>query len=567
MLSHSEEALRPASPLRLGVLCLAAAVGCVGEVSDRSGEHATGPSGDAPASAPGGGGVKGGTGGGTTTTSPGACAVAPSTWRKLTNFEYQNTVRDLFPGLDVGPATGELAADVTRDLFDNQTAVQGVSVTVVDGYYKAAQRLASGAAADADKLLGCAVASKGEDPCFAAFIDGFGQRAFRRPLTPAERMRLDATYRTSKADGGFRFALETVLQRLLVSPQLLYRTEPAKLDSWAMASRLSFFLWGGPPDADLYAAAAAGKLLDRAEVARQADRMLMDARAAAGLGHFFDQLLDLAIVPKQSKDAKLFPKFTAAVAKLMATETQTFLRALSTSSDLRLEDLFAGTYSFLNKDLAAYYGVPGPAGAAFEKTALDPAHAAGYLTQGSFAVLTSREQTTSPIARGKLLRTRLLCETLPEPPEGVPPPPKFTGTETMRELLAKHSVDPSCGGCHRLLDPVGLGLENLDAAGRWRDRDNGGQAVDASGEVVGTDVPGPFRGAVELGQRLGGSAQARACFTQKLLTYALGRATGDGDRCVVDAVEAARVRAGGSVRALVTALASSDPLTTRVVAP
>jgi hypothetical protein len=409
--------------------------------------------------------------------------------------------------------------------------------------------------------MGCAAGV--EDPCFEAFLDRVGPRLFRRALTPGERERVLATYRLNKMDGGFRFGVEAALQRMLVAPQFLYRMDAAgpdgtTLDGFSVASRLSYMLWAAPPDAELMAAAAAGKLRDRAEVARQAERLLGDRRAWTSLGHLFDQLYNLSVVPKQAKDKGLFPRFSDAVARAMHDETVAFLRHLA-AGEAPLEDLLTAPYSFLNKELAAYYGVAAaPAGAAFEKVGLDPARSAGLLSQGSFATQTSREKTTWPIDRGKFVRTRLMCDHLPEPPDDIPEAPAFTGKETMRELLARHARDPSCNACHRLIDPLGLGLENLDPAGRWRDSDVGGQPVDASGEVVGGDAPGPFSGPAELGRRLAGSPRARACLTEQLFTYAMARAPSEAERCALAAVDEARRAAGGGLPALVRALVTSD---------
>ncbi len=547
----------------VGLALSLGSVACDGYVSGRPGQASQQPHGAL------------GTAGSANAGQPGVAPILPSgcdakaPLRRLTNFEYARTLHDLFAGYDVGNVGDAIPGDTTsRELiFDNQATLQGVSAQHVDGYGKVAERIAALVTTDA-KLTGCDPMT-GSDGCFQEFLKPFTERAFRRPASADELSRIAATFVSVKATLGFQAAEGAALERILQSPQFLYRLEPESLPAvgksttlapYELATRLSYLVWGSMPDAELLAAAKSGALATPDALAMQTTRLLGDARAKSNFDHLFEQWLNLRTVPNINKDLQRFPRFTSQIARLMGEETRTFLERVLFEGQGGVAELLSANYTYANRTLADYYGLPGPASDSFEKFALPGGRTLGILGQGAFAALYATDKTTHPIKRGAFVRTRLLCDALPSPPANVPPAPEFTGTETARELSAKHRAAPTCAACHDLIDPIGLGLENLDAAGIWRDSDVDGKPLDASGEVLdGGDATGVFVGAAALGAKLGGSSTVRACVATQLFRFGLGRDPGASDQCALQALsappEAAQIL---DYRALLSRLVASD---------
>ncbi len=533
--------------------------------------YVSAPPGQAGRQPPGSLGTAGSTGAalpGVATTLPSGCdAQAPL--RRLTNFEYARTLQDLFPGYDLGQTGKVIPGDTTsRELiFDNQATLQGVSAQHVDGYGKVAERVAALVTVDA-KLTGCEPTS-GSDDCFRTFLKPFVERAFRHPASADELARITANFASVKATLGFQEAERAAIERVLQSPQFLYRLEPESLPTagksttltpYELATRLSYLVWGSMPDTELVAAAKSGALAEPDALAAQVTRLLRDARAKSNFDYLFEQWLNLRAVPNLNKDLQRFPRFTSEIARLMGEETRTFLQRTLFDGQGGVPDLLAANFTYANRALADYYGLQGPASDAFEKVPLPAGRTLGILGQGAFAALYATDKTTHPIKRGAFVRMRLLCDALPSPPANVPPAPEFTGTETARELSVKHRAAATCAACHDLIDPIGLGLENLDAAGIWRDTDVDGKPVDAAGEVLdGADATGAFVGASELAAKLGGSAKVRACVAKQLFRFGFGRDPGPSDQCALGAL-AAPTEAAQTLdyRALLRRLVTSD---------
>jgi Protein of unknown function (DUF1592)/Protein of unknown function (DUF1588)/Protein of unknown function (DUF1595)/Protein of unknown function (DUF1587)/Protein of unknown function (DUF1585) len=521
---------------------------------------------------PGGLGSAGGSGtagqlGAPVTLPTGCDAQAPL--RRLTNFEYARTLQDLFVGYDLGKPADTIPGDTSsRELvFDNQAALQGVSAQHVDGYGKVAERVAALVTNDA-KLTGCDPIS-GSDECFQTFLKPFVERAFRRPASTDELSRITTTFISVKAMLGFQEAERAALERILQSPQFLYRLEaeslptPGKataLSAYELATRLSYLVWGSMPDAELSTAASTGALAMPGALATHAARLLGDPRARSNFDHLSEQWLNLRAVPNINKDLQRFPRFNSNIARLMGEETRTFFERVLFDGEGGVQDLLSANYTYANRPLAEYYGLSGPAADTFERVALPAGRTLGFLGQGAFTALYATDKTTHPIKRGAFVRMRLLCDALPSPPANVPPAPEFTGTETARELSVKHRAAPTCAACHDLIDPIGLGLENLDAAGIWRDTDVNGKPVDASGELRdGGDATGAFVGASELGAKLGDSAQVRACVATQLFRFGFGRDPGAGDQCALQALSApAAATQALDYRELLRRLVASD---------
>jgi len=400
-------------------------------------------------------------------------------------------------------------------------------------------------------------------------------RAFRRPVRPAELDRLVELVREAEADGApFAEGVRDALEAVLVSPHFLFHIEEAggppdaggvtPLDDFALAARLSYFLWSTLPDAALTAAAARGELGRRPSAPVR--RMLADPRAGALVDGFADQWLTLRRLATATPDPERFPAADAALRADLLHETEMFFEAI-VQEDRSVLDLLDAPFTFVNERLARHYGIPGVAGDRFRRVALDGEQRAGILSHGSVLLVTSYPTRTSPVKRGKWLLEQLLGQTVPPPPPGAGDLPA-TGAEgrpaTLRERMAQHLRDPACAACHQRLDPLGLAFENYDAVGSWRSKD-GDADVDPSGVLPD-------------GRRFATPKQLRALlradpafprgFASHLLTYALGRALTPADAPHVDAVVARAAVAQHRVSAYVEAVVESVPFRSlRTTAP
>lgn len=485
----------------------------------------------------------------------------PSPIRRLSRIEYNNTVADL-----LGDSTHPAQAFPDEELalgFTNNANAQTTSSLLIEKYENAAANLATAAVAKPD-LLGCDAA---DAACVKTFITKFGQKAYRRPLASDEVDRLVAFYNTSKTSWDAATAVKLTIQAMLQSPHFLYRVEAggagtpgsvARLSSYELATRLSYALWGTMPDATLFAAAEAKELDTNDGVLKQAQRMIADPRAKQSVGTFFEQWLDLAKVANIEKSQQLFPQFTPQIRVLLRKEQDTFLSDVVFGGG-NLNTLLLANYSFMNKDLAAYYGVTGPSGDQFEKVTLDSTKRVGVLTAGGFLASSAKVDQTSPVQRGLFVRERFLCTTPPPPPANVnTTPPAPNPDLTTRERFAQHEASPSCSGCHKLMDPIGLGFEQFDATGRWRAME-GTLAIDASGEIVSTlATNGKFNGAVELATKLAGSTDVSACVVKQWFRYAYGRSEANVDSCTLASLGTTFGQGQNSFQTLVVGLTQTD---------
>jgi hypothetical protein len=497
----------------------------------------------------------------------GAAHPGPSPIRRLTRADYDNTVRDLL-GDTTRPATA-FPLEEEQYGFNNNANVLTVSLLLAEQYEQAAEDLSTVAVQDLTTLLPCDPATAGEDDCARSFIETFGKRAYRRPLSDAEIERTFAFYGSMKAAYGFVTAVRLVIKGLLQSPDFLYRVElgmPSPSDAGAvalsqheLASRLSYLLWNSMPDDELFALADAGQLSTPAAIAAQARRMLDDDRARPALTNFHRQWLQLGQVDSLEKDPTLYPNFDPTVRALMRTETERFLEGVVLEGDAMLETLLRADYSYMNKSLADFYGVAGPLGDEFEKVALDPDKFSGLLTQASVLAVHAKANQTSPVKRGYFVRQRLFCQTPPPPPNDVDTtPPEIDPNATTREKFAQHTNDATCAGCHVLMDPIGFGFERYDAVGLWRETDHG-LPIDDSGEIVMTEADdGVFHGVIELGERLAQSAEVRACLVTQWFRFAHGRSETTEDRCTMDSLVERFTASGGDIRELLVALTQTD---------
>jgi len=373
-------------------------------------------------------------------------------------------------------------------------------------------------------------------------------RAWRRPVERDELRRLTWLVTEAVEDGAeLEEGVRVALQAILVSPHFLFHVVLPKapddagaefaLDPYALAERLSYFLWSSLPDAKLAAAAADGSILR--DTASHVRRLLADPRAGALVDGFAQQWLTLRRLPTASPDTDRFPGFTERLREDMLRETEMFFEAVMTE-DRSVLDFVDGRFTFLNERLAKHYGIPGVSGERFRRVALDGEQRAGIFTQASVLTVTSYPTRTSPVRRGKWLLEQVLGASVPPPPPGagdLPDQPDDRRAATLRQRMERHLKDPGCAACHRTLDPLGFGLEAYDAVGAWRTRD-GAFPLDTSGTLPdGRSFTTP----AELRAIVRADPGFVRCFAEKLLTYALGRGLSEADAPAV-----ARIVAGAS---------------------
>jgi hypothetical protein len=359
---------------------------------------------------------------------------------------------------------------------------------------------------------------------------------------------------------------------ILASPKFLFRAERDpdhiaagtvyRLDDLDLASRLSFFLWSSIPDDELLRVAERGKLSDRAELERQVRRMLADPRADALVTNFAGQWLYLRNVRGTTPDKNEFPDFDDNLRQAFERETELFFESIM-REDRNVLDLLTADYTFVNERLARHYGIPNVYGSHFRRiTVLDEARR-GLLGQGSILLVTSHADRTSPVVRGKWVLDNLVGAPPPPPPPDVPPlqDKKDDGMpHSLRERMEEHRSNPGCVTCHKVMDPIGFALENFDAVGAWRTRD-AGTPIDASGQLAdGT----PVNGVVTLREALVGRPEIFVgTMTEKLLTYAIGRALTYDDMPVVRRVVSEAAGNNNRFSSLIMGIVASAPFQMR----
>ena len=376
-------------------------------------------------------------------------------------------------------------------------------------------------------------AAADETPCARRILSTLARRAYRRPVGGRDLAPLVAFYEEGRRAGGFEAGIERALRALLVSPDFLFRVvsdpagvapgTPYRLSGLELASRISFFLWSSLPDDALLEAAERGGLQDPVLVEEQVRRMLADPRSEALAKNFAGQWLRLRNLSGALPSDVLFPDFGESLRQDFVRETELFFDSILREGR-GAADLLTADHTYLNERLARHYGVPGVYGSDFRRVSLGGVNRRGLLGQGSILTVTSYPDRTSPVGRGKWVLENVLGTPPPPPPPNVPElePAEDSGRVlAMRERMEQHRANPVCASCHRVMDPLGLALENFDAIGRWRSHMPGGGAIDASGTMP--DGAG-FEGPAEMRRLLvRDREQFATVVTEKLLTYALGR--------------------------------------------
>jgi len=431
------------------------------------------------------------------------------------------------------------------------------------------------------KIFICRPANaRDEEPCAKKIISGLARQAFRKPVSEENLEELMGAYQDGRKSGDFDSGIRMALQFILASPEFVFRFEyPAakiaagtnyRITDLELASRLAFFLWSTGPDDQLITVASQGKLKNPTVLAQQVRRMLKDPRSEALAKNFAGQWLYLRNLEDAHPDVYLFPDSDNNLFASMRRETELLFDSI-VREDRSVVDLLSTNYTFVDERLAKHYGIPNVLGNKFRRVTLTDENRFGLLGQGSILTVTSFSSRTSPVKRGKWVLEQILGTAAPVPPPNVPQleennvvsgePVKL---KSVRERMEKHRTNEPCASCHKIMDPMGLALENFDAIGAWRTQDSG-FAIDASGQLVdGTKLEGPasFRQALVKYS----DAYVRN-FIVKLLTYGLGRAITFTDMPVVRTIEREAGKANYSFTSVVTGIVNSVPFQMRRAEP
>jgi len=417
-----------------------------------------------------------------------------------------------------------------------------------------------------------------ETSCAKQIVSTLLRRAYRQPVADADLQRAMSFYESGRRNSTFEAGIEAALQRVLASPQFVFRIEhdPAvghsvpglvnRVSDVELASRLSFFLWSSIPDDRLLEVANQGGLKRPEILEREVKRMLADHKASALVENFAGQWLRLRNVRNVLPNSDLFPDFDDNLRQSFRRETELLFESIL-QEDRNVLDLMTADYTFVNERLARHYGIPGIYGSQFRRVSIADSARRGLLGQGSFLAVTSHAERTSPVLRGKWILENILGLAVPPPPPNVPPLKEQTADErprTMREQMAEHRANPACASCHKVMDSIGFALENFDAVGSWRTKE-ANAPVDASGDLAdGTHVDGvdQLRAALTKNPDL-----FVGVMTEKMLTYALGRGVDYRDMPTVRTIVRDASRNGDRFSSIVMGIVRSTPFQMRMATP
>jgi hypothetical protein len=530
------------------------------------GKGGSNPTGGTGSTGAGGTGATGGSGG---TTPVGG--VTPTTRiARLTHAQYRNTVQDLFGITD--DATAEFAPDALNG-FKYDTSIEfRVDARLGPQYRIAAETLGARTVTD-DAVFARVVTCAGTDAtCRDTFIHAFGQRAFRRPLAATEVTRFQTLFDQGPTLVGsgdaFKDGVRLVVEGMLQSPQFLYRTELSAsagsdgliaLDSWELASRLSYTLWDSMPDEPLFMEAQAGRLADAASVRAAADRMVMEQRALAKAVSFHAQALGFDRYSRIAPDGDTYPNVPADFSGRARDASERFVSEVYTTGG-GIQELLTAPYAFADAELAPLYGKTVSGG--LTRVDFAATERKGLLMQVGFLASNAYSIKTDPIHRGLFVLRNLLCRTIPDPPPGAsmtPPPATETPPRTTREEVDLLTMQPGCGGCHAEINAPGFAFEAFDAIGQARTMENG-VAVDTAAELTLEDGNLVFQNALELADGLARSSETSGCYAASWIEFAHGRRLSTGD----DATRATLAATPVGARALSATLTTTPAFLKRV---
>ena len=429
------------------------------------------------------------------------------------------------------------------------------------------------------KIFSCRPSSSADErTCARQILSRMGTEAYRRPITSAEIDRLMPFYDKEAAKNGFEAGVRASLEAVLASPYFIFRLEKAPTDARGggtfrvadvdLASRLSFFIWGLPPDKDLIAAAGRKELSTPGGLEKYARKMLADPRASAIADRFAAQWLRLQDIEKVRPDPNFYPNFDEGLAEAMRTETKMFFNSL-VREDRSILDLYRADYTYVNERLAQHYGIKGVTGTEFRRVTYPDATRRGILGEGSMLVQTSMANRTSPVLRGKWVMEVLLGTPPPPPPPNVPTLDETGGSKdgrllTTREKMEVHRKNPTCNSCHRFMDPIGLSLDNFDVTAKWRVRENG-MALDTAGDFYdGTKVTSLNELVAALLKR---PTPLVRTFTENLMAYGLGRRVEYYDQPSVRAIAKAASASDYKISSFIVGVVKSDAFRMKRVEP
>jgi hypothetical protein len=423
------------------------------------------------------------------------------------------------------------------------------------------------------KIFTCHPASESEElPCARKIISSIARRAYRRPVNDSDLELLLSFYQKGRNKGSFDAGIETALRLILTDPKFLYRieTDPANVGPGAihplsdldLASRLSFFLWSSIPDDELLNVATQNKLHEPAILQAQVKRMLADSKADALVTNFASEWLFLRNLQSVNPAGEDFPNFDDNLRQAFRQETEMFVGSVM-KEDRDVLDLLTANYTFVNERLAKHYGIPNIYGSQFRRVTVNNDARRGLLGQGSILTVTSYPTRTSPVLRGKWILENITGTPTPAPPPNVPALKESDEggkATTVRERLEEHRKNPACATCHRVMDPLGFSLDNFDAVGAWRSKENG-LPIDASGQLAdGTKVSG----VVDLRKALLAHPERFvSTMTEKLMTYALGRGLEYYDMPVVRGIVRDAAKNDDRFSSIVMGIVKSTPFEMR----
>ena len=501
-------------------------------------------------------------------------APSPRLLRLLTRREFKNTMRDLISAQEQELTALSLPLEPRVRGFDNNARASVVTSRHVDEYLVAAQALVDRAVRERKgQLVQC---QPSDANCPRMFVEKFGLRAFRRPLTKEEVDRYAALFAPDLTGGNFDEGLKLAMTSMLISPNFTYRSEVGekqgdgtfKLTPYEVASALSYLYWGSMPDQALFDAASKNQLGTAAELETQARRLLQDNRAKEQVAEFSLQWLRSDGLMSAFKDNMIYPMFSDGVRKAMIEEQKRFFIDVALTRDGTFGELYTADYVMANGELTRFYGLP-QGGGDFAKVQVSPdSQRGGLLGLGAVLAAHSHSNESSPIKRGVFVRDRLLCQDLtPPPPSLDTTPPGLDPKLTTRERFAKHTADTKCAGCHQFIDGIGFGLEGFDGVGQKRTQENG-LTIDTSGELVGLedmapDSKEPFSGPRELGAMLAESQSAQDCLTLQFYRFARGYQEQEGDACSLERVKQRFEGKNLTIKELLVSIATLESFTLR----
>ena len=478
------------------------------------------------------------------------CATPSRRLRRLSHREYSNTLRDLL-GVEVS-SIGSLVADPKRGGFDQDPNLLTVSPLLAENYQLIAESVAEHLLEEgAPSIEVNCQEDEEEGRCLYRWLLNLGDRLYRRPLTAQEADQLFELYSLVASDSCQADGLKWVITALLQSPHFLYRSElgaaEPRLDSFTLnpferANTLSYLLWQTAPDEELFALARSGALMNEEVIEAQIDRMMTDPKHFSAVNAFLDQWLGLDQILQVTRDPIIYEALYFELREMMQAETRLFFQSLW-ERDASLSELFISSQTWINQSLARYYGVEDAwntsteersietqldaqnTTSAYRLTPLPNTRAGGILAHGSLLTIYAHPTSSSPIHRGLFVRDRLLCETLPPPPEGldIQLPTTQPGEDT-RTRFSAHSANPACAGCHQFIDSIGFTFEAFDGIGRWRAEDEG-VVVDSTGGITLQDLSSvPFEHLGDLATYLSESDQVYRCYVRQWMRFAQGEA-------------------------------------------